>query len=241
MWLTYLLMGCALLVALAGCASQKSSREPSPPGPITYPPSASSTQPTKDIWAPVYTGSAGFVNANATWQRPAALTVEHSEKIGLAIGQSQALTSKITGLLPDTIASPGGQVTVGPFVRARLEANSADADVVPSDMVNESTERDVSLLWTWIVHPNRPTSSLVLIAHVEVPLTGSTNVLSTDVPLNIRVDGTFSYWFGRFMSNWATWFPPAIVIALVGAAAGFFRRWRRKDLPPEPPRATHVP
>ena len=229
MWLTYLLTGCALLIVLAACSSFNKSDS-----------NSTSPRPAPDVWTPVYTGMAGYVNANATWQAPAALTVEHSQKIGLAIGQSDALSSKINGLLPNTNPSPAGQITVGPFVRARLEANPADADVIPSDMVNESTLKDVNLLWTWIVYPKRPMSSLPLIAHVEVPLAGNPNPLTTDLPLNIPVHGTFGYWVGRIFSNWATW--SAIGVAVAGGVGWIVRRIRRRNQPSsEPPSSAQAP
>ena len=187
--------------------------------------------PFDDPFRPVTTGTAGYVQANATWRAPPALNAEQSDKIGLSIGQSQALTSEINGLLPKTNPTPAGQVTVGPFVRVRLEANPADADVVPSDFVNESTTSDINLLWTWIVTPKKPTSSLVMIAHVEVPLAGSTNVLSTDVPFpsNIPVNRTFGYAVHQIFTNWATL--SAIGAAVLGGVAWIIRliiKWRRR-------------
>jgi hypothetical protein len=82
------------------------------------------------------------------------------------------LTSKINQLLPNMTRSDVGTVSVGPNMCARLEVNPSDAEVTPSDSVNASTPHNVQLLWTWIVLPLRPTDSLVLTAHLEVPVEG---------------------------------------------------------------------
>jgi hypothetical protein len=168
-----------------------------------------------------------LITANATWHAPATLAVEQSQRIGLEIGQSDLLTSRIKELLPNTEQTPAGSVTVGPLVKARLIAHPNDADVMPSESADASTPSDITLLWTWIVRPKRPTDSLLLTAHIEVPIAGTSNVFPTDVSLQIPVRRTFSYTVGQIFRNWATW--TGIVAAIAGGAAWLRRRMKRNN------------
>jgi hypothetical protein len=173
---------------------------------------------------------AGLITANASWHRPENLTVEESQLIGLEIGQSDAVAARISELLPNTVQSPAGSVAVNSNVRARLIANPNDAEVFPNESLNASTPSDISLLWTWNVRPKRTTESLLLTAHIEVPIAGG-NTLSTDIPLHIPVRETPSHWLSQ-VSNWISshWAMLAGIVAVAGAVAAW---WRKRTLKAE--------
>ncbi len=176
-----------------------------------------------------------LITSNASWNAPKTLTVEKTQRVGLQIGQSKALSDKINQLLPNTSPSSAGQVKVGPLVRARLEANPDDADVTPSDFVNYSTASSPELLWTWMVRPKKPSDALLLTVHIEVPLEGSANALPTDIPIEIPVDDTFWYRAGQIFTNWGTW------TAVAGTLGGFGWWKRRKQQVQTPGASSHDP
>jgi hypothetical protein len=167
-----------------------------------------------------------LVNARTTWHAPTFLEVEKSQRIGLEVGQSESLRSSIEALLPGTASTPGGTIAVGTSARARLIASADDAEITPSDAVNSSTDFDIALLWTWTVRPKRPVDHLVLTAHIEVPLEGSTDVVSTDVPLQIPVHRTASYTLGQIFTSWQTW--SALAASAAGGGVWIFGRVRNR-------------
>jgi hypothetical protein len=199
----------------------------SPAGPAEPWPTAAPSLPSPSSeFQAIREAESQLVTANASWHAPKALKVEQTQRIGLEIGQSASLSKKINQLLPHTSQSSAGPVTVGPLVRARLEADPNDADVTPSDSVDYSTASNPELLWTWMVRPKRPTTALVLTAHLEVPLAGSANVLPTDIPFQIPVDRTLKYTVGQIFTSWKTWTAVGATV-LTGGAAGF-RWWTRR-------------
>jgi hypothetical protein len=183
-----------------------------------------------DEFAEIKKTESQLLTANASWDAPKTLKVEKTQRIGLQIGQSKALSDKINQLIPNASQSPVGPLKVGPLMRARLEADPDDADVTPSQSVDYSTASSPELLWTWMVRPKRPTDALVLTAHLEVPLEGSSNVLPTDIPLQIRVDSTLGFRLGQIFTNWKTL--TAIGAALLAGGTWCFRWWtiRRRGL-----------
>jgi hypothetical protein len=247
---------CAALLTLAGgCSSatppsptaasrspttaipSSSASEPATPGSSFARPSSPETQlptghghgnpPQADVgFGRIREAQSGLLSAGASWNAPKALVVEQSQRIGLAIGDSPALTTKINQLLPNTTQTPAGTVSVGPDMTAQLRVDPNDADVTPSDSANASTPDNVQLLWTWIVRPKRPNKALVLTAHLEVPVAGG-GTLPTDIGLQIPVDRTISYTAGQIFSHWATW--SAIGAAAVGGVGWFLRRLKRKQ------------
>jgi hypothetical protein len=136
------------------------------------------------------------------------------------------LSDRINQLLPNTSQSPAGPVKVGPLMRARLEADPDDAEVTPKDTIDFSTASNPELLWTWTVRPKRPTTALVLTAHLEIPLDGSADVLPTDIPFQIQVDSSLAYRLGQIFTNWKTW--TAIVATLLGIGTPAFKWWTRR-------------
>jgi NADH pyrophosphatase NudC (nudix superfamily) len=167
-----------------------------------------------------------LLTSNASWDAPKTLKAEETQRIGLQIGQSKLLSDKINQLLPHTSQSPAGQVKVGPLMRARLEADPDDAVVTPSESVNYSTASKPELLWTWLVRPKKPTTALVLTAHLEIPLAGSENVLPTDIPFQIQVESTTKYKIKQIFTNWKTW--AAIGTTLLAGGTACFRWWTRR-------------
>lgn len=235
---------CALLVAVAGCSSNKSatsgpssSAYPSTAtaqttapgsetvGPTTSPSAAQPTTAPVNDWSQTTRDVRGVVEEKATWHTPVSghLTVDNSDIIGLTIGRSDAMRDSINELLPNTKPSPGGKVRAGQVMSAQLQADPNDADVTPKEARNESTDTDINLLWTWNVHPKRPLGSLVLIAHLEVHFPDTPNVVPTDKRLEIPVHWTFGYISAHFMdyadkiaNSWVLW-------AALGGLAVFFR------------------
>jgi hypothetical protein len=153
-----------LPATIAPPAPASTAPAPSALPPLAEGPLAGAVPSGPDAFQAIREAMAGFVTANASWRHPDALTVDKVERIGLAIGEPDPLTSKINELLPNTTQSPAGPVTVGPLVRARLDGNPEDVEVTPSESVDKSSA-EVSMLWTWIVKPKRPMSALLLTAH----------------------------------------------------------------------------
>jgi hypothetical protein len=118
-----------------------------------------------------------------------------------------------------------GPVQVGPTMRATLRANPADAEITPSDAVNASTGTDIQMLWTWLVHPKRPTKTLQLTAFLEVPLDNG-HTISNEIAFTIPVKRTFVYTAEEVATHWATW--SAVAATLVSVTGWIIRRRRRR-------------
>lgn len=207
-----LLIGLCLF-AMAGCGSD--------PPDATAPPPTTESGPFAEFDA----AAQDLVEREATWQAPSKLTVGHTERVGLAIGDSKALKSKIDTLLPSTAPVDAGSVQVGPMVTATLLAAPGDADVTPSEGVNLSTGSDLQLLWTWLVHAKRPTDTLLLTARLEVPLSNG-HSMTQEIPLTLSVDRTFGYTAEQVATHWGTW--SAVVASLGSGVAWLVTRRRRK-------------
>ena len=207
------------LVVLGGCGSK---------------PDATSTGPAPSNESPSLSGpfaefdrsARGLVTREAKWQAPATLTVDKTERIGLAIGEGPQLTNKINTLLKDTQStSAGPPIQVGSVVRATLRANPADADISPSDAVNLSTGSNIQMLWTWFVHPKRPMERLQLTAFLEVPL-DSGHIVSHELGFSVPVKRTFAYTAEEVATHWGTW--SAVAATLVSVIGWFIRRRNRR-------------
>lgn len=157
----------------------------------------------------------GLIQEQARWHKPERLVVDRTERVGLEIGDSDELTSTIRALLPSSESIPAGDVRIGPLTRARLIADTNDADITPSESVDASTSQDVALLWTWFIRPKRPTDSLLLTVHIEVP-TRNGAVFVTDMPLELRVERTLAYTSAQIFANWTTW--AGIIASVAGGA-----------------------
>ncbi|MEV0296075.1 hypothetical protein [Nocardia sp. NPDC050710] len=166
--------------------------------------------------------ASGLVGSPLRVSRP---PVDGGQRIGLEIGSSDAVKSKIEALLPDTSPISGGTVEVGPTVRVKLLVDPSDAEVTPSDAVSASTGSNIQMLWTWFVHPKHPTSALLLTAHLEVPLSDG-HVISNYISLRIPVHRTLGYTAGQIFSNWATW--SAIAVSGIGITGWLLRRRHAK-------------
>jgi hypothetical protein len=178
-----------------------------------------------------------LVTREATWQAPEALTVGRTERIGFAIGDGPTLKSKINTLLEGTKTTSAGPLQVGSVVRATLRANSADAEITPSDAVNLSTGSNIQMLWTWLVHPKRP-ADLKLTAFIEVPLDNG-HIISHELAFSVPVKSTMVYTLEQVATHWGTW--SAIAATLASVIGWFIRRNRRRgttsggpDNPPPP-------
>jgi hypothetical protein len=213
--------------ALTGCGTRSPvSSGAAPTGLGTAGPSpttSAETGPGSSIFAPTDAALNQLVTSQAVWHTPTSLKADETSRIGLSVGQSANLTGAINSLLPSTSAKPAGSISVGPKISATLEVDADDATVNPSTAINESTGSDIQLLWTWYLHPSHPTDDLQATAHIEVVLSDGT-VFSTDEPLSIQVDRTFSYTVGQVFETWETW-------ASIGAAfgGGFLWLWRRRS------------
>lgn len=198
-----------------------------PPG--TTPPTTAATTPSTtptadDGFDAVDQATAKFLTRDARWQVPDTLDVDRTTRIGLAVGSGPALDAGIKSLLPSTSPVSAGAVKVGPTVGVTLRADPADAMVTPSDEIKDSTGTDVQMLWTWLVHPLRPTMALLLTADIELPLDNG-HVIRNEFALLLQVRRTLSYTARQIFTNWATW--SAIGAAAVGALGWLYRRRRR--------------
>jgi hypothetical protein len=165
-----------------------------------------------------------LVSAEADWNRPEALNVNESERIGLSIGDSPELNRRLDEMLPDTVRQPVRTVRVNTRARAILYFNQDEVEVEPDDAVIASPTEDIGLLWTWFVKPKKPTEALKMTAHLEVPIDGA-DPLVTEIPLEIPVNRTAAYTAGQIFSNWGTW--SAIVGAGAAGAGWWIRRMKR--------------
>jgi hypothetical protein len=196
------------------------------PPPTGAPPPTPQPSPTDfDV---VDQATARFLTRDARWQVPDTLDVDRTARIGLAVGSGQALTSGIKNLLPSTSPISAGTVQVGPTVAVTLRADPDDAIVTPSDKISASTGSDVQMLWTWLVHPLRPTMALLLTADIELPLSNG-YVIRNEFALSLQVRRTLAYTARQIFTNWATW--SAIGATSIGIVGWLYRRKRR-----QPPR-----
>jgi hypothetical protein len=119
---------------------------PPPPAPASTAPAPSAPPPVpeeapspaavpSDIFKEIHNALSRLVTANAIWRSPPALDVEQSQLIGLAIGNSDELTSEINQMLPNTNETAAGTVKVAPQAKARLLVDPNDADVTPNGLV----------------------------------------------------------------------------------------------------------
>lgn len=222
----------AVLLLLISCSDKTQIPTTEPPIATTLP-SSKAEAPTAatDVarqLAIIDAETRALVETAATWHAPESVDVDKTVRIGLEVGNGGSLKSRIAALLPHTSPISGGTVRVGPTVRAKLLVNPNDAEVVPSDAVDASIGSDVQMLWTWFVYPKRPTSALLLTAHLEVPLSDG-HTIDTDVPLAIRVDRTLAFTASQVFTNWATW--SAIAVTATGAIGWW---WSRRPQKAEP-------
>jgi hypothetical protein len=201
------------MAMLAGCAAG------APPAQVQPEPPASGP------FADIDRSARALVNQEASWHAPQSLTVDKTERIGLSVGTGSGLKNKIDNLLPATTTTSAGPVQVGPTMRATLRANPADAEITPSDAVNASTGTDIQMLWTWLVHPKRPTKALQLTAFLEVPLDNG-HTISNEIAFSIPVQRTFVYTAEEVATHWATW--SAVAATLVSVTGWFLRRRNRR-------------
>ena len=145
------------------------------------------------------------------------------------------------------MTQPARQVQVSRHATARLEAASDDAEIIPKQAVDNSTESNIDLYWVWTVRPKRPTydllwrraGDLILTAYVVVHVEGGqTNDITTPITLRVPVKRTFPYTAGEVATSWKTWTGGTVGAAVVGVASWFRRRKRGKEEPAadeEPP------
>jgi hypothetical protein len=187
-------------------------------------PPAASTDPSADPFQETDEGLQRTVEEHAVWQAPAALQVNRSGRIGLVIGDSDRLRTQIDALVEKAVPRPAGPVRVGPKVRVALWADSGDAQVKPSEAVDQSTGSQVAMLWTWFVRPLHPSDGMVFIAHIALPSDGHT--FTTDIPLTLPVERTASHTLSQLSTHWATW--SAIVVAIASGVRWLWKRRRGK-------------
>jgi len=211
----------ALAVLLAGSALflVSADREASPPDGGAVP------TPTDGPFAEVDEGLENLVEERATWQTPTSLAVGKSHRIGLVIGDSGRLRTRIDELIEEAVPREASPVKIGPNVRVALWVDAGDATVKPSEAVDQSTGSQIAMLWTWFVRPLRPADRMSFTAHVEVPAEGHT--FSTDIPLSVPVERTVSYTAQQIFTNWATW--SAIVVAVATGGRWLWKRRRGKQ------------
>lgn len=203
------------LVVLAACG-QDNERNPASeaPAPVTSGPFAEFDRNARNL-----------VSAEARWQAPESLTVDNTARIGLAIGDGPVIAGKINNLLKETQTTSAGQLQVGSTVRATLRANPADAEVSPSEAVNVSTGSHIQMLWTWLIHPKRPTDALQLTAFLEVPLDNG-HIISHELGFSIKVKRTILYTAEEVATHWGTW--SAVAATLVSVIGWFVQRRRKR-------------
>jgi len=214
------------LVVLAGCGSGSESNSV-PTG--KQPPVASGP------FAEYDRNARSLVTREARWQAPETLTVARTERIGLAIGDGPDITNRINNLLEGTKTTSAGPLQVGSVVRATLRANPADAEITPSDAVNLSTGSNIQMLWTWLIHPKRPTDSLKLTAFLEVPLDNG-HIISHEIGFTVPVKRTLVYTAEEVATHWGTWSAvAATLISFIGWLIRRRKRRRRAGTPDDPP------
>lgn len=217
-------MAAIALVVLAACGEGGESNSASP----AAPPAASGP------FAEYDRNARNLVTQEARWQAPSSLTVGRTARIGFAIGDGPTITGKINNLLKGTQTTSAGQIQVGSVVRATLRANPADAEISPSDAVNVSTGSNIQMLWTWLVHPKRPTDGLQLTAFLEVPLENG-HIISHELGFTVPVARTMVYTLEEVATHWGTW---SAVAATLASVIGWFirrRKRRRRDGSPGGP------
>ena len=129
----------------------------------------------------------GLITQNAVWHAPDFLTQDTTENIALSIGDVQRLKDEIDATVPtDVPRSPlPVDVTVGTVVRAKLSVISSDATVTPLDTIDKSISDQVSLLFSWQIHPH-VAGELNLQAIISCPRADG-SVTTENVPLRILV------------------------------------------------------
>ncbi len=216
---TKLRMGAVILIAAVAFTGGCGTVDPPP----------SNTEPTQgsdpNPFAQIDKASQGLIAKEATWQAPASLTVGSTERIGLSIGEGRRIKDQIDRLLPSASPVTAGVVAVGPTVRATLFATAQDADISPSDAIDASTGSDVQMLWTWLVHPKRPTDRLTLTAHLEVPLSDG-HVVTHELSLTLPVKRTTMYTLTEVATHWGTW--SGVGASIIGIVGWFLARRRKK-------------
>jgi hypothetical protein len=214
-----------VLLLLAGCGDAAivgGSGEPAPAiteTEATPSPSGTPTSPFAKADAQI----AQLVQAPVSWHAPDRLAADESADLGLSIGSTAELRQRIAEALPGTITTPGGTVRVSPDAAAVLVVDPKEAVVEPNGRVNASTGSDIGLLWTWKIHPLRPSSALHLTARIEVLLPETGQPLVRYVDLSLPVDRTVRYTATQVFTNWATW------VSIVTVVAGWVTfLWRRR-------------
>ncbi|WP_157441936.1 hypothetical protein [Actinoplanes awajinensis] len=178
--------------------------------------------PEPSVFEEVESKLNSLVTARATWQVPRSLVVDQPERIGLMVGEGPSLAARIDDLIRESVPRAAGEVKVGPDVRVSLLADRGDADIEPSESVNQSTGEEVALLWTWIVRAKHPADTMQFTAHFEVP--SDKHTFPVDLPLVMRVERTVGYTVRQVFVNWQTL--SAIAVAAAGVVAWLTkRRW----------------
>jgi hypothetical protein len=198
------------------------SRTQSVPPPTGLPDLGTELAPS-DPYKDVQTNLKQLIVTEARWHRPDALKVKESESIGLQIGDSGELRQEITDNFPGTLSSSAGSVKVGPEVSVRLVGDPDEVTIVPGPEgpIVKSTDREVAMLFEWIVTPKIVTDDLHLKALVEVSLPNKPKLTTDEIPLSIRVKRTPAYTFNQLFTHWETW------LAIGGVVLSFFERMRR--------------
>jgi LPXTG-motif cell wall-anchored protein len=200
------------------------------PTPYGTPPPHATPLPLPSLTGPpllnlINQETARSMTSEARWLAPAALDVDRTTRIGLAIGSGPVIVSRINRLLPSTSPIIAGPVKVGPTVGVTLRVNPDDATVAPSEKVNASMGSDIQMLWTWLVHPLRPTRALLLTATLELPLNDG-YVIENEFSLSLEVRRTLPYTAREILTDWATL--SAIGTTAAGAAGWLLRRRRKR-------------
>jgi hypothetical protein len=205
-----------------------------PPADID-PPAGVAKVPTS-IFDKVDQTTGQLLSANVAWHSPRRLTVDRPAKLALTLGQGAQIEQAIRQNLPNTRTTSGGTVRVGPRVQVTLIADPAEAVIAPNGALDASTTSNVQLYYQWSVHPKSAGRVLALTAHIVVPLSGTSHVITHDVPLNLAVDDTWSHRADQVFTNWATWSGIGVTVV---AVSGWLVR-RRRALSPQQPRRSSV-
>jgi hypothetical protein len=171
-----------------------------------------------------------MVQSRAQWHAPSRTPVDQTAEIGLSIGDGEELRAEIEEALPDTPSRPGVPLKVGTDVSARLIGDDSDVSITPDDSIDASTGSDIALLWTWKIHPQRPTDRLELTALLKMTVPGTNHQLTKILDLDLVVVRTFSFTVHQVFTNWGTW--TAIISSAAAAAGWLWARRRRKKRPP---------
>lgn len=174
-----------------------------------------------------------YIESAVEWRPPKdGFTVDETDDLGLAIGDSPGLKKALEQNLPESTSLPAGTLRVGPDAEVALIGATADVEIVPTEPIRASTGSQIGLLFIWKVHPLEPNPALSLTAMVSIPVleqNGTTHVLHVPIRQTFPVKATFAYRAEQVATAWQTWFGTTVGAALI---AGFIWLRRRQAATP---------